>query len=329
MTSRREKVGNIVASRRELFEKLRIIKLYPDLDQITEKAYKDLEDQVWRDNLNSSPHGRPWFTSFHASAFPNRDKPCGRLALYTMLDIPNAAPAPPFLVAAGGIGKAVEQQIVYRWAKAGLTLGMEVPESEDTPFEQVKFADEKTWLTGSADAILDLRPHLNSVVPVDIKSKKQDVVEDMRAGRKSYEEKHFNQVQAYLYLCNIFHEEMGWSEMGLEPAKSAYIFYASRQDPRTTAEFYIPIDWDFINSGLEQLALWRDSYLNDELPERPKEWRWTEEPCKWCPMKKYVCKPDNKAKVTKLSESNAIEFAKELRPSYDFEETKKEVLKRW
>jgi hypothetical protein len=132
-----------------------------------------------------------------------------------------------------------------------------------------------------------------------------------------------------MYLCNLFHDDMGWGEMGLEPARSAYIFYASRQDPRTTAEFYIPIDWDFINSGIEQLTQWKDNYLNDELPERPREWRWTEEPCRWCPMKKYACKPDNKDKITKLSESNAVGFAKELRPNYDFEETRREVLKRW
>lgn len=318
-----------MATRREFLEKLRIIKFHPDLDKITEKAYVDLEEKIWRENLNSSPHGRPWFTSFHASAFPDLDKPCGRLALYTMLDIPNPAPAPPFLVATGDIGKAVEYQIAYRWGLAGKTIGGSVPLWDGANMTQCRFEDKATWLTGSADAILDLRPELDSVVPVDIKSKKHEVVENMKAGRQSYDPKHYRQVQAYMYLCRIFHEDMGWEAMGLKPAKSAYILYASRQDPTVRAEFYVPIDMELIERGIEHLKEWGDYFIEDVLPERPKDWRWTEEPCKWCPMKKYACKPDNKDKITRLSESNAIKFAEEINKQYDLQLIKHEVLGRW
>jgi len=319
-----------MASRTQFFKHFGIIGQAPDLDEITKEAYESLEDKIWKNNLNSSPHGRPWFTSFHASAFPDRDKPCGRLALYTMLDIPRPTPSPPFLVATGDIGKAVEYQIVYRWGLEGLTIGGSVPLWDGAHMSQVKFEDDSTWLTGSSDAILDLRSRgVKHVVPVDVKSKKHDVVQEMQLGRRSYEERHYLQLQAYLYLCNLFHEDMGWGEMGLEPARGGYIYYASRQDPRTAHSFYIEIDWELIERGKELLSEWRTYLLEDILPARPKEWRWTEEPCKWCPMKKYACKPDNKDKIENLRDSHAVKFASELRANYDYDEIKEEVIKRW
>jgi hypothetical protein len=314
----------------ELFRKLSIAGHSPvDLDKITEKSYRDLEEKIWRENLESSPHGHPWFSSFHASSFPGGEKPCGRLAMYTMMDIPQEKPIEPFLRAAADIGKAVEYQIVYRWAKAGLTLGVKAPKKEGDEMPQVKFTDPSVWLTGASDAILDLRPEYDSVLPVDIKSKKHDVVEDMIYGRKGYEEKHFLQVQAYMYLCNLFHEEMGWKDMDLQPAKGAFIYYVSRQDPRTTKEFYIPIDWEVINNGVSLLKDWKESFESEALPERPPSWRWTDDPCRFCWAKRHACKPDYKLKITSLKESKTIDFAKELRKDYDFEKKKSEVLKRW
>lgn len=313
----------------ELFTKLGVIKDHPDLDKMTEKAYADLEEKIWKENLESSPHGRPWFTSFHASSFPEKDKPCGRKALYTMLDIPEPAPMSPFLRGVANIGQAVEYQIVYRWAKAGKTLGIDVPKNEGDPLVQLKFEDPKTWLTGSMDAVLDLRPEYDSVLPVDIKSKKHEIVEQMIMGQLSYEEKHFSQVQAYMYLCNEFHEKMGWDKLGLKPAKGAFIYYASRQDPRTAKEFYIPIDWDYIGEGIKNLLLWKNHFLEGTLPERDKSWRWTEQPCKWCVYKKEACKPDNKENILQIDQSKAIDFAKKLREKYDYEEIRKEVLERW
>lgn len=318
-----------MATRKQFFEHFKIIGNHPDLSKITKEAYEKLEEKNWKENLNSSPHGRPWFTSFHASAFPSDTKPCGRLALYTLLDIPNPEPAPPFLVATGDIGKQVEYQIVYRWGLQGLTIGGSVPLWDGANMSQVKFEDDDTWLTGSGDAVLDLRPDLQTVVPVDVKSKKHEIVEEMRLGRRLYEHKHYLQVQAYMYLCNIFHEDMGWADMGLKPAASAYIFYASRQDPSTTCYFFVPINWNLINNGVALLKEWREDFINDRLPERPKDWRWTEDPCKWCPMKKYACKPDNKDKIDNLRESNAVAFAQELRTNYNFDEIKEEVIKRW
>jgi CRISPR/Cas system-associated exonuclease Cas4 (RecB family) len=195
---------------------------------------------------------------------------------------------------------------------------------------QVRFEDDSTWLTGSGDAVLDLRRFgRDSVTPVDVKSKNHDVVQEMQLGRRSYETKHYNQLQAYIYLCNLFHRDMGWEAMGLAPAQGGYIYYASRQNPSLSHAFFVEIDTELIEQGVALLQEWRQSYLNDELPARPKDWKWTEEPCKWCPMKKYVCKPDNKEKITNLRDSNAISFAHSLREKYNYDEIKEETIKRW
>lgn len=245
------------------------------------------------------------------------------------MDIPNSEPTSAYLRSVADIGSAVEYQIVYRWGKAGLTLGGSSPIKDGNPMTQLHFTDQESWLTGAVDAVLDLRPQLSSVIPVDIKSKKHNVVLEMQEGSMSYDPKHYNQIQAYIFFCNKYHKDMGWDAMGLEPAKSGYIYYVSREDPRTTAEFYVQADWDLINEGIEKLKGWRQNFIDDELPELPKIWFWSKGPCRFCDFKKNVCKPDWKAGVTKISESNGIEFTKNLRPTYDFDKIKKRVIDKW
>ena len=317
-----------MATRKQFFEHFGVIGGAADLDEITEHAYKDLEDQIWTQGLNNSPHGRPWFTSFHASAFPGA-KPCGRLALYTLLNIPRDEPSSPLLVATGGIGQAVEYQIVYRWGLQGLTIGGSQPLWDGGPMKQVRFEDDSTWLTGSGDAVLDLRKYgMDFVIPVDVKSKNHDVVLEMQQGRL-YEEKHYLQVQAYIYLCNLFHRDMGWEAMGLKPAEGGYIYYASRQNPRVAHAFFVERNDELIERGVALLQEWRQLYIENKLPPRPKEWRWTEEPCKWCPMKRHACKPDNKEKIENLRDSKGVEWVSNFRQDYDYDKTKQEVIDRW
>lgn len=299
-----------------------VLKGYPDIVKITNDAFISLEKKIWEGNLEDAPHGRPWHTSFHASQFPSLTRPCGRKALYTMMDVPNAEPISPFLRGVAEIGKAVENIIVDRWRHAGILL--EISEEE-----QMKFSDDDTWLSGATDAILDLRPICDTVVPTDVKSKAIKVIDQMIEGERSYDEKHYIQVQAYIYLCRKFHIEMGWADLGLKPAESGFIIYAAREEPTKIKEFYIEADYELISEGIRTLQEWREDFKDDILPERPKSWMWTLDPCKWCDFKKHVCKPDYKAGITKLSESHAVEFTKNLRSNYDPDIIKERVLDRW
>jgi hypothetical protein len=74
----------------------------------------------------------------------------------------------------------------------------------------------------------------------------------------------------------------------------------------------------------------RAAFERGEIPPHPFGGKqWSELPCKWCDFKKYACKPDCKAKVTEMAESNGIAFARETQTDYSFERQKQGVLERW
>lgn len=309
---------------REVFLKqMGVLKGYPDLVNITKVAYEDSEQKLYQNDLDDA-QDRHRTTSFFASEFPMQPRPCARKALYSLMDVPQSAPNSIFMRGVVEIGKAVEEQIVDRWIDAGIMLS-----NNQGNKKQIRFEDNETWLSGAADAILDLRPSLNTVVPVDIKSKTTKVLDEMIAGERSYDEKHYAQVQAYIFLCRKYHIEMGWEDIGLKPAESGYIFYASREEPTKTFQFFIEADYTLINNGINTLKDWKANFLSGDLPERPKGWMWGLEPCKWCSYKRDVCKPDYKAGVTRLEDSHAIEYTKNLRKNYDPEKTKERVVERW
>lgn len=315
-----------MATREQLFTKAGIIKPGPDLDAITEQAYLLQEEKEREKQLAKPPGGR----AFYASMFPGGvdELRCGRAALYSMLNIPDAEAIKPQGRAIIEMGKSAEKQIVWRWGKMGLLLGVKTPKRETDYMEQIGFSDPDTWLSGYADAIMDIRPRWNAVLPVDIKSKSHDKITAMQLGQLSYDSDHYRQVQAYLYLCRKFHTAMKWDKLGLEPARAGIIYYVSRENPRNTWTAFIPYDEEFVEAGLERLRAWRDNFLADELPPRPKEWKWTKPPCQWCQFKKS-CKQDIREDVTRLSESNAIQLAKKINPNYDEQRVREEVSKRW
>lgn len=314
-------------SRTEFLTKIGIISPGPDLDAVTEQAYLLQEEKEHRKQLDKPPGGR----AFYASMFPGGEdeKRCARLALYNMIGAADPEPIKPAGRAVIESGKAVEKQIVWRWGKMGLLLGgIKVPEKEYGYMNQLGFSDPDTWLSGYPDAVLDLRPRWSAVLPVDIKSKAHEVVREMREGTKTIDPDHYKQLQTYLYLCVKYHGYLGWDKMGLDPAKGGFIYYVSRDNPRFTKAFYVPYDEEFIKAGIGRLTAWKENFLNDELPERPKDWKWTQPPCQWCPLKK-PCKQDIKEDVVTLSGSNVVASAKKLIPNYDIERVRSEVMKRW
>lgn len=314
-------------SRKEFMVKTGTLSPGPDLDAVTEQAYLKEEEVAHKKNLARPPGGR----AFYASMFPGGEdeRRCARQALYSMIGAPDPEPIRPAGRAVIEVGKAVEKQIVWRWGRMGLLLGgIKVPDKEYGYMPQLGFSDPDTWLSGYADAVLDLRPRWKFVLPVDIKSKSHEVVRSMREGEKSYDPDHYKQVQAYLFLCRKYHDFLGFEKMGLKPAAGAIIYYVSRDNPRFTKQFYVSYDEKFVKAAVGRLTAWKENFLNDELPERPKEWKWTQPPCQWCPLKK-ACKQDVREDVAILSESNVVKLAHKLVPEYDIEKVRKEVIKRW
>lgn len=307
-----------MASRTELFARLGMNK--PIVEPLLEAIYKVEEEQIWREDLQSNPHGQHWHESFHASSFPGDDpKACGRKAIYTLMNIPAMAPTDRAGRAVMDAGKDIERQVVKRFERSGLLL----TPGPDADY-QMGFEDEKHWLTGSPDLIINT-PRLNRPHPIEIKTKDHDAIQKMQAGMKSYDPAHRIQVLTYIGLTKEKSKEL-WPE--LDECKDGTIYYLSRNRPDVSHEFKFEYNAEFMKKGRVKLASWKEHFLNETLPERPKSWRWTEPPCKWCPLKK-VCKEDYKDGVRKLSDSNTINHAKEVRGEYDYKLTRQDVILRW
>lgn len=297
--------------------------LYTVVEPNTDRAFKIAEERIWREQLDDSPHGDPWHTSFHASSFPgNSERACGRKAIYTLSDFPSVSPAPRRLRGQGEVGKAVELMLVRAFGLAGILLSNDQTAGDSF---QTNFVDEDLWLTGACDAIILPyrwnRPHV-----VEIKTKAHDVIRQMKEEGRGPDEKHTYQVRTYIGFA---HEQAyRWPE--LQPCQSGSIFYLSRDDPSYTHEFYFSYDPDFMDAGRNQLRDWQEHFLRDKLPSHPFNGKeWSKEPCLYCPFKKNICKRDWESGITKISESNGIREANKVREGYDYESKRTTVLNRW
>jgi hypothetical protein len=209
--------------------------------------------------------------------------------------------------------------VVKRWEEYGILLSAGPDAEVQTAFEFPEW-----WLTGSTDAIIK-PPGWNRGHVIEVKTKYDDVINQMKLGQKSYDEVHRRQCLTYIGMANAVSSEL-WPE--LDPVIDGSIYYISRDRPRNTVEYFFDLDSNFLQLGVERLAQWKQYFLEGHLPERPKEWRWTEEPCKWCPVKRQ-CKMDIKADVYKLEDSATIEYAKGIRKDYDYATKRAIVLDRW
>lgn len=187
--------------------------------------------------------------------------------------------------------------------------------------DQLHLTDPKRWLSSRIDAVLGL-DQWGSILPVEIKSKSENAIFDMERGTKDYDPKHYGQLQSYIYLCRLYHFEMGWGKLGFRPADGGMLYYVSRENPIHAWEIYFPFDDEGVDAALSLLDSWKADFENDRLPPRDPSWRWTADPCKWCPSKK-VCKQDIRDDVEKLSESSGF------RKKGAYKERRSAVMNRW
>lgn len=322
----------IAVSREELWVAIGLSRgAQPSADHAVEQAYLRYEEIDWL-RVIKSPHGRPWNTSFHASAFPGgeQEKYCGREAMYKLLNIPGQ-PFQPRSRAIMEQGRAAERQIVYRMGHAGMTLSGSVSLDPDVDGKQLNLMDPTYWLTGSLDAALDgrlLRPRSDRVVPLDVKSKDDKGLLKLRLGEAQPPRNYVAQVMTYCYLARIYHAEMGWEDIGLREAEGGIIYFVSRNNPRDTHEHWVKYDQGYVDAGLERLERWIQHFHDGELPERDRSWRWTEDPCKWCDYKK-ACKQDIKDGVVHFVESSAVALARTRNADYDPRRVVRQVKEAW
>lgn len=312
-------------SRGEMLTRLQIKRT---IEPITQAAYKKVEEERWRAGDGNSPHGNPWHVSFHASQFPGDDPmACGRQAMYRMMDLPNAEPFNRRARTVMAAGKAVEYELVSTLYEAGILISAGPDEKVQTGFT---FAD--AWLTGSVDCVI--KPEgWNQPLPIEIKSKYQEVIEEMQAGKRKPDPNHISQLKVQLALVRHAQESGElWSD--LDPVTHGYIYYLSRDRPFETAEFRVDYDKRFFEIGVERLKQWKEMFKEGTLPSEnpskrhPYGWRWSYPPCQWCDFKK-TCKLDFEQGIDKLEDSVGIGRAKLVNPDYSLEEARKRVLERW
>lgn len=308
-----------MASRKEMINKLGLS--VDIVEPILDKAYKIEEKQIWEKDLFSSPHGNHWHTSFHASEFPgDEETACPRKAIYGLMNIPAPAPVERAGRAVMEAGLDIEDRIVKRFERAGVLLS-EPPEAE----HQTNFREDEAWLSGSSDAIIK-PPRMNRPYVVEIKSKYQRIIDEMIAGERGPDDQHINQVMTYISLANNYGKDY-WPD--LDDCIAGSLLYVSRDNPSITKEFKFTYDPDWWKKGKQRLIDWKTLYIDGKIPEKPKGFMWSKGACKYCKFKKHACKPDFQNDVTDISKSNAIDWAKEVWPDYDYETTRDKVLKRW
>jgi len=315
-------------SRNEFFSRLQLIRV---LDPITDGAYKEIEERVWREQHDDAPHGHPWHVSFHASQFPG-DNPmaCARQALYQMMDLPPQKPFNRHVRALMSAGKGIEVELVRAWHEAGILLSAPPDAEVQTGFEL-----PESWLTASVDSVI-LPPQWNKPLPVEIKTKYQADIDRMKLGAQGPDPQHVAQLKVQLAMVSVSQPTL-WP--GLDPVTHGFIYYMSRDRPSDTAEFRVDFDQKYFEVGLERLKQWRGYFMEDVLPElkpgkresrfgHPNGWRWSYPPCQWCRFAN-VCKEDFRAGITALSESTGIQNAPKIRPHYSYEDARQRVLSRW
>jgi hypothetical protein len=319
---------------------------------VLKEASERYEEHAYRNRLADAPHGAPWFSSFHASSFPGDERACERLLAYKLLGIPEPEPFAPWLRGTMVAGQAWED-----WQVDALDLDGRLLTPPSSAAHQLRIEHADHWLTGSPDIVI-LPPGWNRPHYVETKSKAVEVVAQMLSGSLSYDPKHECQVRAGIGLLNRVSQQL-WPEvvicrrtwrlakkgscrdhagveclmtLKLEPCTTGSLVYGGRDklNPAQVADYFFEHDEAQFQRGLATLDRVRDAFERDELPPHPfggKEW--SQDPCKWCPMKKEACRPDHAAGTTKLSESRGAEWAKKVYGSYDVKEIMSTVVSRW
>lgn len=294
------------------------------IDDLTERAYSIVEERIWRERSDDSPHGRKWNESFHASQFPTGDKDCPRKAVYQMMDFRSAQPFNRRARTLMTQGKDIEVHLVDLWNKAGLLISAP-PDAQ----HQTGFVYKDAWLTASVDAVLCPQ---DQPIPVEIKTVSQDALNEMRATGEPYNgDRYLAQLKVQLALVHLNQDKI-WP--GLKPLTHGYLYYVSRADPTQTIEFRVNLDMQFFKSGISKLISYKGFFGEARIPsshpdaKHPFKWLWSYPPCKWCDYKK-ICQQDHRSGNNNLMESAGIERERTFDVDYNPVQVRREVLDRW
>jgi hypothetical protein len=334
------------------------------VEPMIETAY-----ELYEANENDQAHssGHDWSTAFHASEFPSDDPlACERRALYGLMGIPDVDPVDRRGRMFMDAGKNLELELVRRFGSAGWLLTADQTAGDEF---QTSFSDRDIWLSGSPDLIVIPpgwnRGHVVEVKGKGVQRPPRyrqlvDPVSEMRGARLEPTPKHERQLGAYIGMANReFHLRFPqvclcrdtWSVatkivggecrvhggdsclimIDMQPVVDGTLLYVALDDGTVTYERFYGLKRKAFEQGRTTLARWRKDFIEDTLPPRPDDWMWSKDPwpCRFCPFKKHVCKPDDKEGVDRLSRSHAVSLATQTDPKYSYPRQREKVLGRW
>jgi hypothetical protein len=343
----------------ELFARLGRITV---AEKMVDDAYDHAAERQWRRRHLDDPHGQPWFSSMHVSSFPGGDpRPCPRKLAYGLMAFAHTETLPQKAHAAGVVGSAVEG-----WLVSMLDLDGRLLSASHDSAHQIGLEDADHWLTGSPDLIV-LPPFWNRPLVLEVKTAYLEQVEQMRTLQRSCAPAHARQCQGYVGLGHHLSRELWPSavvcrrtwrlaeegnepvidamvctdhgihadsgcliEIDLQPIQQGVVLYAARDRLETRKSWYFEHDEQRFQSGLAVLRRVQESYATDAIPPHPFSGKqWSAEPCKYCDLKREVCKPDHQDGISKLTESHGVAWSREVFGHYDPIAVRQAVLDRW
>lgn len=339
--------------RMELFARLGRITV---AESMVDNAARYVSDLEWRRKLRSRPA-----TSVYASKFPGGERSCERQIAYSLMNFAHAEPMKPMVGATADVGKAIEEREVRMLEAEGRLLSPGV-EAED----QIRIEDNDNWISGKPD-IVTLPPFWNRPLLTEKKSKDNDVVEEMRALKRSYDPGHAYQTRVYIAILRELsqtlwpaavvckhtwrlalpgnepvidamvcrdhgiHDDSGClKHIDLQPLQSGVLSYSGRNRPNVMASWYFEHDEAWWQRGLAKLRSAQEYFKADTIPPHPFGGKgWSAQPCQWCDFKKTVCKPDQVDGIRRLSDSNGVAWSQEVYGYFDPFTIREAVLERW
>jgi hypothetical protein len=339
--------------RMELFAQLGRISI---AESMVDNAARYVSDLEWRRKRRSREA-----TSVYASKFPGGDRSCERQIAYSLMNFAHEKPMKPMVGATADVGKAVEEREVRLLEIEGRLLSPGV-DAED----QIRVEDNDNWISGRPD-IVTLPPFWNRPLLTEKKTKDSDVVDDMRALKRSYDPGHAYQTRVYIEILRELspilwpaavvckhtwrlalpgsepvidamvcrdhgiHADSGCLlHIDLQPLQSGALSYSSRNRPNVMASWYFEHDEAWWQRGLAKLRSAQEHLKADTIPPHPFGGKqWSADPCQWCDFKKSVCRPDVKDDVEQLSKSHGVAWSEEVYGHFDPFAIRERVLERW
>lgn len=337
--------------RMELFARLGRISV---ADTMIDEAANYVSDHEWRGRGRDA-------TSFYVSQFPGGARGCARKLTYDLMNFPGSEAMPQMVGATAAVGKAIEEHEVSLLDQAGRLLSTPA-DCED----QIRVWDSDHWISGRMD-IITLPAFWNRPLLVEKKTKDSNVVDEMRALTRIYDESHAHQTRVYIAILRELSKRLWPSvivckhtwrialpgiepvidamlcrdhgvnadcgcliEIELQPLQSGVLSYSSRNRPNVRKSWYFEHDEQWWQNGLEIIRAAQAAFVADEIPAHPFGGKqWSAQPCQFCQHKKPTCKPDHLAGISSLSQSHGVAHAREVFGTYDPDEMRQKVLDRW